>query len=718
MIARLGLFALLAASSASPSWRLSADPADDAETALHDAAQRDGQTGIEALLALSREHPDSAVAGLAHLAAGLRLVDLRRFAEAVPELSHPDVNRTLLRDQAVFALARAQEALGQTQPAAQSYLAAAAEPSSSVACTALPRAADLLVRTRQPQAAVRALEQTVAACPRELADALLALGSAHLSAGDRAAAAAAYDRLDREHPGSPQASEARSKLRALADQLPHRTGEERARLLLQRGRALLSAGRSKEALEALRAVPLTALPAAEADLGRVSLARALFSRGRAHEAQKLLAKVGADSPHAAEAAFLLARERARRADSPDAFEQVAGRFPGTPWGEEALLSLANFYQKDALDDAALPWWRRLLAEYPDGRYLERGAWRVGWADYRAKRYEAAAVTLESAARLRPPSAFTAGFLYWAGRARMALDENDRARLLLGETVRRYKHLYHGLRAGEALARLGGTPQRRFALVSDGPPAEAPLPEPRATRARQLLLLERLDEAVDELRLLPDSSRAQATIAWIDWRRGRYRPALVMMKRAFPEWIGEAGDRLPAEVWHVLFPLRYEHELRAAADEESLDPALVAALILQESTFDSAALSRAGARGLMQVMPATGRRIARATGTRFRRAALHDPRTSLDFGTRYLRQMSDRFAGAIEKVLAAYNAGPHRVDAWTAARGETSTEEFIEGIPFSETRSYVMIILANRDEYRRIYGFGHSAPGPVTGGAQP
>ena len=74
---------------------------------------------------------------------------------------------------------------------------------------------------------------------------------------------------------------------------------------------------------------------------------------------------------------------------------------------------------------------------------------------------------------------------------------------------------------------------------------------------------------------------------------------------------------------------------------------------------------------MQVMPATGRKIARAKGVRYQRAALHDPAVSLEFGTHYLRQMSERYAGAVEKVLAAYNAGPHRVDAWTLARGEQS-----------------------------------------------
>jgi len=145
---------------------------------------------------------------------------------------------------------------------------------------------------------------------------------------------------------------------------------------------------------------------------------------------------------------------------------------------------------------------------------------------------------------------------------------------------------------------------------------------------------------------------------------------------------------------------------------------VAALILQESSFDAGALSRAGARGLMQVMPATGRRIARDKGQRFRRAALHDPETSLDFGTHYLRLMSERFSGAVEKVLAAYNAGPHRVDAWTAQRGELLPEEFIESIPFGETRSYVTIVLANREQYRRLYGLERTAPAPASEGARP
>jgi soluble lytic murein transglycosylase len=147
---------------------------------------------------------------------------------------------------------------------------------------------------------------------------------------------------------------------------------------------------------------------------------------------------------------------------------------------------------------------------------------------------------------------------------------------------------------------------------------------------------------------------------------------------------------------------------------------MAALILQESTFDAQALSRAGARGLMQVIPATGRKLARDLGVRFRSAALHNPKTSMDFGARYLHQMMDRYDGQAERVLAAYNAGPHRVDAWTASRPDMPGEEFVESIPFTETRYYVMNVLAAREHYRRLYGLempAHAST-PVAGGARP
>lgn len=704
------------AAGAAPDWRLGVEPRDAQEAGIREAVL--ASDPIAALDAAALQLSGTPAGGLARIGAGLELLDAGRARDALAQLTHADVEKTLLRDHAQLAAARAHEALGAASEAAELALAAADQPGSGVVCQALPKAAELFRRAGRAEPALAALERTADSCPKAAPDALLELGTQQLARGQRAAAAAAFDRLDREYPLSQPARQARTRLTSLAGALPPVPAPERARRLLERGNALLEVGRTTEAVASLRAVSLASLDPDEADLARVRLGTALVRLGRRTEGRALLQKPKPDSPYAGEAAFRLAADNARRTRSAQPYVAVADRYRGTPWGEQALLSLANHYQKDALDADAAPWYRRLLAEYPDGPNAERAAWRAGWDDYRARRYEQAAQVYESTARRRPPTNATAGLLYWSGRSRQALGQDERARELFAETVRRYQHAYHGMRARDALARMGGAVATPPSVSAEAPAPELPLPEPRARRARQLLLLERLDEAALELQLLPDTRMVKATLAWLDWQRGRFRPAITAMKRAFPEWVGEAGDRLPRGVWQVMFPIRYDQELLAAAREDGLDPALVAALILQESSYDAAAHSRAGARGLMQVMPATGSRIARAKGVRFRRAALYDPKTSLDFGTHYLRQMSERYDGAVEKVLAAYNAGPHRVDAWTLARGEQPAEDFIETIPFTETRNYVMIVLANREQYRRLYGLARTAPAPVVEGARP
>ncbi len=695
---------------------MTAAPSSVEESALREAVGKGGPAVADALARVSAAYPGTPASGLARLAAGLALLDAQKAKESLPYLVHPDIQRTLLSDHAILGLGRAQEALQQMDAAGQSYLAAAAtEAAGPLVCTGLERAGEAFGKANEPQKAVEAFDRLATACPAQAPKALQRIGEVQEARGERAAAAAAYDRLDLEFPLSVPAHDAAPRLLALASLAPAASPAEKAARGLSKGLAFLEAGRNTDAVRAFRGIPTGALSEEESDLARVRQARALVSLGRLAEAETALLPVKPTSPQAAEAAFQRARIKYRRGGSTEAFEQVAQQYAGTPSAEEALLALANEYQKDARDDEALPYWRRLLAENPaDGKYVERACWRSAWADYRAGRYEAAAQALERTARLRPPSAATPGFLYWAGRSRAALGQTDRARQLLEETVQRYRNLYHGLRARDVLARLPAAPaaaEPQVFAAADSPEPEPGVPEPQATRVRQLILIDRLDEAQAELLALPFSRRGQATIAWIDWRRERLRPAIVAMKRAFPEWICEAGDRLPAEVWRILYPMRFDDTLRAKAAEEGLDPSLVAALILQESTFDADALSHAGARGLMQVIPATGRKLARDLRVPYRRAALHDPGTSLDFGTRYLRQISDRYEGQVERVLAGYNAGPHRVDAWTAARPGMSAEEFIESIPFSETRYYVMIVLANREAYRRLYALDKSPTVP-------
>ena len=115
---------------------------------------------------------------------------------------------------------------------------------------------------------------------------------------------------------------------------------------------------------------------------------------------------------------------------------------------------------------------------------------------------------------------------------------------------------------------------------------------------------------------------------------------------------------------------------------------------------------------MQIMPYTGRPLAREFGKRYTTRMLHEAETSLTFGTRYFRQMMQRFGSRPDAALAAYNAGPHRVDRWLSPNPQIRSDEFTESIPFTETRNYVMIILGARDQYRKLYGLEPAAkPGP-------
>jgi len=146
---------------------------------------------------------------------------------------------------------------------------------------------------------------------------------------------------------------------------------------------------------------------------------------------------------------------------------------------------------------------------------------------------------------------------------------------------------------------------------------------------------------------------------------------------------------------------------------------VAAVIQQESTFDPGAVSAVGAHGLMQLMPPTGRALARAAGIKkLAVSQLHDPALGLKLGSVYLREMIDRFGGKIERAVAAYNAGPHRVAVWNLARPGMSAEEFVDSIPFSETRLYVMTVLASQEQYRRIYSLAPPAAAAAATGARP
>jgi soluble lytic murein transglycosylase len=166
-----------------------------------------------------------------------------------------------------------------------------------------------------------------------------------------------------------------------------------------------------------------------------------------------------------------------------------------------------------------------------------------------------------------------------------------------------------------------------------------------------------------------------------------------------------GDstRTDARVYRLIFPLLYGDRIVADAKGASLDPALVAAVIRQESNFTANATSPVGARGLMQLMPDVGRGLARTRNLGpWDPSLLDQPDVNLSLGVAHLATFIDQEHGILVRGLAAYNAGPSRVTLWSARRGMSDPEVFVERIPFTETRDYVRAIIRGRDLYAALY----------------
>ena len=184
--------------------------------------------------------------------------------------------------------------------------------------------------------------------------------------------------------------------------------------------------------------------------------------------------------------------------------------------------------------------------------------------------------------------------------------------------------------------------------------------------------------------------------------GHFLVGITTARQVYPQLEARQIEDVPRGVWQTVFPLPFESSLQRAAARNHLDPMLVAGLIRQESVFQPDAISRAGAVGLMQVLPKTSKLLARRLKLRYARARLFNPEYNLALGTLYLADLL-KTQDSPEAALAAFNAGEERVAAWKAERSYEEPAEFVESIPFSETREYVQIVMRNAALYRRLYG---------------
>ncbi|NUO53936.1 MAG: lytic transglycosylase domain-containing protein [Polyangiaceae bacterium] len=370
-------------------------------------------------------------------------------------------------------------------------------------------------------------------------------------------------------------------------------------------------------------------------------------------------------------------------------------------------------------------------DYPSGDVTGDGIFlRAIEAMERGAYAEAKKPLGQGAARPRERAYYRAGrFSYFLGRAELAAGDRDEARAWLARTISEYPLGYYAALAVVQLEKLErGSGRAALASTLAGDPGSAPpeLPESakddavvkaaiavaragdprgiddvlssygvreRTAEASQLLFAARLYGIAGDARRAHGVLR---TASEIESRTGRTE--LDAMREEAPRGAWRA-------VWELAYPRLFASEVSGASVESGVPEPLLYAIMREESAFAPDAVSVSDARGLFQVIPATGAKMARGLGIRMKADTLFDPASSARIGARYLSGLRNRFATAPLLCIPGYNAGPGAPEAWLADRPGWDFDLWVERIPYAETRGYTKRVLASLFTYEVLYGEG-------------
>ncbi len=662
----------------------------------------------------ARAHAKEDAGALAWLVLGYAHVLDRDYAKAIDPLNRAKVRAGDLGDYVAYYLGVSYLQTGHTAEALATLEDfSKSHPDSLLVRDARLSYADALLLEGQSAEAATLLEQNRTPVRSDIE---FALGRAYAASGKNAKAAEIFANIYYTMPTAVEADAAHAELKKLPA-VPQATPAQ----IKTRADALMNHKRYAEAADEYRTL-VNESSAADRSSIRLDLAEALHRGGRNHDVKPVLALIAGEGGEVnAHRLYLLGQVAFAASDNTEFYrtvEELRQSAPASPWLEQALLSCANLHLVHHEYDQALDAYREAQQRFPNGARASYVHWKAAWLTLRQGRNDEAKKAFEEQIALYPTGGETPAALYW--RARLAEEDNQplMARAFYQKISDRYRNFYYAELARQRMKRLPAATDatthyalldRVPALDSNGRVAdsEPPADELHVQKAQLLGNGGLVDFAVRELRAAAEADGGSwgpgETAALYD-ETGHYDQAIELMKHSAPNYFALDIPDLPRKYWEALFPRAFWNDLKRSAMANSLDPYLVASLIRQESEFNPNAVSRANAVGLMQLLPKTGKLVAKeAKLKRYNASQLYTPAVNLQLGTRYFRGMVNKFGGSFEYALAAYNAGSDRVEEWLGQGKYRDPQEFVESIPFTETREYVQAILRNASVYKQLYG---------------
>ena len=439
---------------------------------------------------------------------------------------------------------------------------------------------------------------------------------------------------------------------------------------------------------------------------RYGYATALARIGRHADAAFQFNLVRSPSWMAASAAYLRARSLVRDGQVVEgraALVEIGAKYPrDTTAASSALFLLGDLASDDRADRLARTYYRRAALRYPTSRFAPAARFRAAMVELLTGDAAMAGREFDELARRYPRSDEASASVYWAGRAWAMAGDSIKAHARWRKATVADPAAYYASLAARRLGLPAWTPTE--AVDSFMPVPDADSVVLRAALLARLGMTAESRWEYDRLaRASEESTERMLAVANALRSEGLASQAIQLARKALAK-----GAPADARTYRLVYPVVHQDALLAEAAEQQLDPSLVAALIRQESMFNPAATSPAGARGLMQVMPDLGGRLAGSLGYPvWDPVLLYQPDVSLQLGSFHLQELAGRYTEP-SHILAAYNAGASRVERWAKRTGVEDPEVFAERIPFVETRGYVRVIQRNQELYRSLYAWPESS----------
>lgn len=526
--------------------------------------------------------------------------------------------------------------------------------------------------------------------------------------GDVSGAFAKYQELRDLSPLSRWAAAARRDVNRLRQNQPSLFGLDTPEALANEAERLTKEREIGEAEKLYRQALSNKLPSRQRSSILMGLAHAYLAVRRRSEAMPVLTEIvrqHPSSPEVPNALYRLAQILWNRNDNSKAltyFQQLLEQHPGSSYLDLASFAVADIFESQKKKDEAIAIYASFPKRFPGSRLRGDAIWRLAWLYYLEKDFSRAHTTFRSLAAHGADERYHTAALFWQARTAEKLGKAEESVRLFLQIVNAEEDSYYKGPSARRLEAMG------VALAAPADPRARPTDEsdPLLTadlqfhllRARELAQLDLHGLAVAELDEINRLARREHDLIRLlmrEYARNRAYNRSVALANQIPN-ASDERDR-------HRYPLAYWGAIQQKAQEKQLDPFLIVSLVRQESLFEPRARSPASALGLMQLLPSTAAQVAKQLGLPTPSMEnLFDPELNLTLGMEYLKDLLERHQNNWVKAIAAYNAGERALARWENEIITDDEEEFIERIPYTETRLYVKLILRNYRSYRNLY----------------